>query len=95
MLTFVWNLHRFQVVDADSIRKFFTEIVARRGERGERKLVAHAGNARPHTARVTRAFGDENFLRIASHSHPPYSPDLAPSDFSYFGISETAFKDSN
>lgn len=42
----------------------------------------HQDNARPHTARVTNAllqqFGWENVL------HPPYSPDVAPSDFHLF-----------
>jgi hypothetical protein len=81
---FVWNPHGFQVVDAYYIRNIFIEIAARRGERGEWKLAAHAGKARPHTVRVRRAFGDENCLRITSHPHPPYSPDLAPSDFFLF-----------
>jgi transposase len=64
------------------IRNILTEIVARRGERGERSLVMHADNARPHTAKVTRALCDDKFLRIAPH--PPYSPDLASSDFLLF-----------
>jgi hypothetical protein len=56
----------------------------------------HADNARPHTAKVTRAFSDDNFLRIARYSlHSSYSPDLAPSDFFLFGISKIASKDSN
>jgi hypothetical protein len=58
------------------IRNILTDIVARRGERGERRLVVHANNARLHTAKVTRAFYDDNFLRIAPH--PSYSPELAP-----------------
>jgi hypothetical protein len=45
----------------------------------------HADNARPHTAKVTRAFCDDNFLRIASHPPCPLSLlDLAPSDFFLF-----------
>jgi hypothetical protein len=40
----------------DYIRNILTEIVARRGERGERRLVVHADNAKPHAAKVTRAF---------------------------------------
>jgi hypothetical protein len=84
MLTFFWNSYGFQVVDAMPkgemftaayyIRNILTAIVACRGERGERRLVVHAENARPHTAKVTRAFYDGNFMRIASH--PCYSPDL-------------------
>jgi hypothetical protein len=59
------------------------------GKRSERTLVVHADNSRPHTAKVRRAFCDDNFLRIAGHSrhppHPQYSPDLAPSGFFLFG----------
>jgi hypothetical protein len=36
----------------------------------------------PHTARKCRAFCEENRLRLAVH--PPYSPDLAPSNFFLF-----------
>jgi histone-lysine N-methyltransferase SETMAR len=48
-----------------------------------RKLVVHADYARTHTAQKCRTFCEENGLRLASH--PPYSPDLAPSDFFPFG----------
>jgi hypothetical protein len=63
-----------------------TEIVARHGERGERKLVMYADDARPHPTKVTRACCDDNFLRIASHPrHSPYSPDFASSDVFLLG----------
>ena len=39
-------------------------------------------NARPHTAR-TRIDALET-LKFEVLSHPPYSPDLAPSDFHFF-----------
>jgi histone-lysine N-methyltransferase SETMAR len=48
-----------------------------------RKLVAHADNARVHTAQKYRTFCEENGLRLVPH--PPYSPDLAPSGFFLFG----------
>jgi hypothetical protein len=67
---------------AYDIRNIRTEIVAWRGERGERRLVVHADNARPHPAKVTRAFCDDNFLRIASH--PRDWPDSAPTGFFLF-----------
>jgi hypothetical protein len=68
---------------AHYIPNILTEIIARRGvERGERRLVVHADNAKPDSAKMTRAFCDDNFLRIAPH--PPYSTDLASSDFSCF-----------
>jgi hypothetical protein len=65
-------------------------------ERGERRLVLHAENARPHAANVTRAFCGDDVLRIAPH--PPYSPDFAPSGFSLFScleISKSASEDKN
>jgi hypothetical protein len=81
---------------AYDIRNILAEIVVQCGvERGKRRLVVHADNARPHPAKVIRAFCDD-FLRIASHPHPhphphshshsppPYSPDLTPSGFFLF-----------
>jgi histone-lysine N-methyltransferase SETMAR len=44
-----------------------------------RKLVVHVDNA---TAQKCRTFYEENGLRLAPH--PPYSPDLVPSDFFLF-----------
>jgi hypothetical protein len=46
-------------------------------------LDAHAGNTRPHAAKVRRALGDANFLRSAAHS--PSSPARALRDFFLFG----------
>ena len=40
-------------------------------------------NARPYTARQTLAMLREQF-HWEIFEHPPYSPDLAPSDFSLF-----------
>jgi transposase len=40
------------------------------------------GNARPHTARATNDVLET--LKFADLSHPPYSPDLVPSDFHFF-----------
>jgi hypothetical protein len=53
----------------------------------------HADNAKLHPAKVTRVFYNDKSLRISVQ--PPYSPDLAPSDFSSLGISKTASKESN
>jgi hypothetical protein len=49
----------------------------------ERKLLVHADNARPHTAKLSTQYFNEN--RMKSVPHPPYSHDLAPSDFYLFG----------
>ncbi|GBM87680.1 hypothetical protein AVEN_212460-1 [Araneus ventricosus] len=44
----------------------------------QRVLLLH-GNRRPHTARPTRNLSDSWLWEILPH--PPYSPDLAPSEF--------------
>jgi histone-lysine N-methyltransferase SETMAR len=49
----------------------------------ERKLLVHDDNARPHTARLSTQYFNEN--RMKSAPHPPYSLNLAPSDFYLFG----------
>jgi histone-lysine N-methyltransferase SETMAR len=49
----------------------------------EQKLLTHADNARPHTAKLSTQYFNENQMKSATH--PPYSPDLAPSDFYPFG----------
>ena len=46
-----------------------------------RILLPH-DNARPQTARAT--IDALETLKFEVHSHPPYSPDLAPSDFHFF-----------
>jgi hypothetical protein len=48
-----------------------------------RKLLVHADNARQHTAMGPIQYLTQN--RMKSAPHPPYSPDLAPSDFYLFG----------
>jgi transposase len=55
-----------------------------------RKLVVHPDNARAHTAQKCRTFCEENGLWLAAH--PPYSPDLAPSDFFLFGYVKKRLK---
>jgi histone-lysine N-methyltransferase SETMAR len=52
-----------------------------------KKLVVHADNA---TAQKCRTFREGNGLRLAPH--PPYSPDLAASDFFLFGYIKECLK---
>jgi hypothetical protein len=47
------------------------------------KLLVHADNERPHTAKLSAQYFNEN--RMKSAPHPPYSPYLAPSHFYRFG----------
>ncbi|XP_014790550.1 histone-lysine N-methyltransferase SETMAR-like [Octopus bimaculoides] len=45
-------------------------------------VIFHHDNARPHTARLTKTLLEELGWEILPH--PPYSPDLAPSDYHLF-----------
>jgi len=48
----------------------------------ERGVIFHHDNARPHTSRITKQKIRD--LKWELLKHPPYSPDLAPSDFHLF-----------
>ncbi|GFR85867.1 histone-lysine N-methyltransferase SETMAR [Elysia marginata] len=50
--------------------------------RSEKVSIIHHDNARPHTSLETRTALDRLGLRTLLH--PPYRPDLAPSDFFFF-----------
>jgi hypothetical protein len=50
-----------------------------------RKLLVHADNAHPHTAKLSTQYFNENRMKTAPHL--PYSPDLAPLDFISSGMS--------
>lgn len=58
----------------------------RRGKLSSKILFLH-DNARPHTANRTRAVLD--VLKWEVFPHPPYSPDLAPSDYHLFPAMKT------
>jgi histone-lysine N-methyltransferase SETMAR len=49
----------------------------------EKNTLLPHGNARPHTCAATSATVDSIGYEVVPH--PPYSPDLAPSDFWFFG----------
>jgi histone-lysine N-methyltransferase SETMAR len=93
MVTIAWNVLRFHLVDTlPNGRRFnaeyyrdniLTQLIRLRPQAGERNLVIHADNASRHSAQKYRTFCAENGLQLATH--PPYSPDLAPSDFFPFG----------
>lgn len=48
-----------------------------------KKYTVHFDNARPHTSLKTRSFISNS--ELAQLEHPPYSPDISPSDFYLFG----------
>jgi hypothetical protein len=92
MLTIVWNLRGFHFISVlEKERKFntmhyVTEIVsllfewrASDASESNRKLIVFADNARPHTARLSVEFFEDNQMKMAPH--PPYSPDIAAPDF--------------
>jgi hypothetical protein len=96
MLTIVWNprgLHLIKVLEkgrkfkaryyiAETVESLFQwRSIGAAGN--ERKLLLHADNVRPHTARLLTQYFNEN--RMKSAPYPPYFPDLAPSDFYLFG----------
>jgi histone-lysine N-methyltransferase SETMAR len=100
MVTIAWNPLGFNLIVAlpkgctfnaeyyrDNILAALTQL---QPEDDERKLVVYAHNAKAHTAQKCRTLYEENGLRLAPH--PPYSSDLAPSDFILFGYVEERLK---
>lgn len=55
-----------------------------------RKPLLLQGNARPHTAKLTTTTLRDLGCDILPH--PPYSPDLAPSDYHLFGEMKSALR---
>jgi len=65
------------------------ETLKERGEWKERKWYRlHLDNARPHNSKDSERYIDRHFFHRLPH--PPYSPDLAPSDFYLFGALKTS-----
>jgi hypothetical protein len=93
MVTIAWNPLGFHLLSALPERMRFnaeydrdnilTELIRFRPEAGESYPVIHANNPRPHSAQKCRTFCAGNGVRPATH--PPHSPDLAPSDLFLFG----------
>ena len=54
------------------------------------KLILHFDNARPHTSKKVMDYLKENSMIRAPQ--PPYSPDIAPSDFYLFGYIKDQLK---
>jgi hypothetical protein len=94
MLTALWNTRGFDLIGAMSrgekfstwylIDKILTPICAQMIPTGRRKLVIHADNSQRHTAKVVLDFMSQNQAKFSPH--PPYFPDLVPSDFSVLVI---------
>jgi hypothetical protein len=99
MITIVWNLSGFYLIKFLSRGSKFkanyygTQILhpfsvwqGTQIGRTNRKLVVHADHERPHTAKVILDLMELNAMKTVPH--PPYSPDLALSDFYLFGHAE-------
>jgi hypothetical protein len=93
MLTVMWGVDGFHLVDLMTTQKKFnspyfvanvlTSLVQRIFPAGRRahavQLHCHLDNSRIHFSKVSEKFFVEN--QIINVLHPPYSHDLAPSDF--------------
>jgi hypothetical protein len=97
MLTVLWNSHGFHVVTMlspgaslnatwfieQNLVRLLDAFFPNGPDPMQRKLVVHIANASAHNARVTQNFFEHNPLKRLPH--PPYSPDISPSDFYLFG----------
>jgi histone-lysine N-methyltransferase SETMAR len=102
MLTVVWNPHGFHVIKVlprgckwtsqYHIDNILPEICALHIAGDRRKIVIHADNASPHVSTRVKQYMEERGLRTAPY--PPYSPDLASSDFFLFGYVKRALQGS-
>jgi histone-lysine N-methyltransferase SETMAR len=95
MLPIVWNIGGFHIVNflptgCNFNAQHYTNRILfkmagwKRRSWGTQpsKLWVHANNARPHTPKVSMDYIGDNSMKLARH--PPYSSDLAPSDFVLF-----------
>jgi hypothetical protein len=84
MLTIFWNPRGFHLIKVlEKGRKFNTgyyiaeileplsQLRSIEAAGNERKLLVHANNARPHTAKLSTQYFNENQMKSAPH--PPYS----------------------
>jgi histone-lysine N-methyltransferase SETMAR len=102
MLTFIWAVNGFHVVDLRTSQRSFNSeyfvshvlapMVAKVFPRGRiphaRRLQFHLDNYRVHFSKASEQFITEGY--IGRVPHPPYSPHLAPSDFWLFGHVKTS-----
>jgi histone-lysine N-methyltransferase SETMAR len=99
MLTVVWNPIGFHVLKALPKRRKFnaqyhtndiliviSDWRQQTGGTRPNKLWVHSDKAQPHIAKMSRHYIGLNQMKQAPH--PPYSPDLAPSDFSFLATSK-------
>lgn len=104
MITVFWNIDGALVVEALPaamtwtadyfVESILSKIVEsepfQRSRRQKQKFIVHMDNAPVHTAATVKRMMTEN--NLCSAPHPPYSPDLAPSDFYLFGTLKSRIK---
>ena len=96
MLTVFWNIEGAITLDFKSqgttvnsanycelLDKVKEDIRNKRIDLQSKRVIFHQDNARPHTA--NRTLEKIDTLSWELLTHPPYGPDLAPSDFHLFG----------
>ena len=97
MVTVMWSVRGFHLIEVLPDDQTFTSEYAcnlldrldynireLRPKMGLRGMTIHWDNARPHAAATTKE--KLRSLGVSLLPHPPYSPDLAPSDFFLFGV---------
>jgi len=98
LVSVFWSIRGFHVVEALPDGETFTSeymcetlipklrdsLSATRPVAGLNGLWLHCDNAKPHVSRLTNQTLSSH--RMKRLQHPPYSPDLAPSDFYLFGM---------
>jgi transposase len=78
------NAETFKTMVATPVGKFADTLPK------EEKLFIHWDNASSHTAKTVKVAVDKTRMKILPQ--PPYSPDLAPSDFFLFGYVKNQLK---
>ena len=103
MLTVFWDrngpitisfLERSNTVNLENYRKLLTQVKKdiknKRRRLQSRSVILLQDNARPHTAARNLAKIEDLGWKLLTH--PPNSPDLAPSDFHLFGPLKESMK---
>ena len=67
---------------ANLVRRLRQELIKKRRGKVTRGVLLHQDNAPPHTSQVAKAAIQESGFELIDH--PPYSPDMAPSDYFLF-----------
>lgn len=103
MVSIFWNVNGFLLIDIldegstfnsdyfiHNILERINGLTQEWSEKEQRNITLHFDNARPHTAEKVRQYMKCNKMKRAPH--PPYSPDIAPSDFYLFGYIKEKLK---